>query len=74
MWDDDTIIPKQQKFYGEPFRAERGVRQGDIISPTIFNIVIDAIVRDCYDKINLMKDENTTIQFYADDGFIGGKD
>ena len=73
MWEDDTIVPKQQMFYGTPFKAERGVRQGDIISPTIFNIVIDSIVRDCMHKLEEINDKDTTIQFYADDGLIGGK-
>jgi hypothetical protein len=72
VWKGDTMTPKQNKYYGKSFKAERGVRQGDIISPTIFNIVIDAIIRDCEEK---MKDKGIlTIQFYADDGFIGGKD
>lgn len=29
----------------QPFEATRRVTQGDIISPTIFNLVVDAIVR-----------------------------
>ena len=38
---------------------------------TIFNIVIDSIIRDCEEK---MKDiGELTIQLYADVGFIGGK-
>ena len=51
MWQDDTIVPKQQQFYGKAFTAERGVRQGDIVSPTIFNIVVDAVVRHAYHKV-----------------------
>lgn len=36
--------------------------------------MIDAIVRDYYKKLGKEKDENTTVQFYADDGFVGGSD
>ena len=31
--------------YGEPFLWERGMTQGDPISTTIFNVVVDAVVR-----------------------------
>jgi hypothetical protein len=44
IWDMDTMIPKQAGFYGGPIAANQGVRQGDIISPMIFNIVTDAII------------------------------
>ena len=50
------------------------MRQGDIVSPTIFNIVIDAIVRDCFAKLEEAGDDITLIQFYADDGLICGED
>ena len=32
-------------YYGEAFKGSRGVRQGDLLSPTIFNVVVDAVVR-----------------------------
>jgi hypothetical protein len=44
VWKMDTIVPKQAGFYGKHFSAGHGVRQGDIMSPTIFNIVADAVI------------------------------
>ena len=32
-------------YYGAAFKGERGVTQGDLLSPTIFNVVVDAVVR-----------------------------
>ena len=44
VWAGDTMVPRQAGYFGKPFLAERGVRVGDNMSPTIFNIVIDAVV------------------------------
>jgi hypothetical protein len=60
------MIPKQAGFYGTPFTAHRGVRQGDIISPMIFNVVCDAVIRECESLGNGLMDA----LFYADDGMI----
>ena len=32
--------------YGAPFKAYRGVTQGGPLSPRIFNVMVDAIVRE----------------------------
>ena len=67
IWNEDMIVPKQAGFFGKPFRATRGVRQGDIMSPTIFNIVVDAVVNEW-----LEKDEKQKVEaiFFADDGLL----
>ena len=36
----------RQVFFGLPFKTERGVTHGGLVSPTIFNIVLDAVVRE----------------------------
>jgi hypothetical protein len=76
IWDGDTMVPKQSGFFGKPFRASRGVRQGDIVSPIIFNIVIDAVVRDWEVRMgdNGGTRRETKSQFYADDGLLSGED
>ena len=62
------MVPKQAGYFGIPFKAERGVRQGDILSPMIFNLMVDAIVRHM-EHLGVVN-----IQFYADDGLIWGED
>ena len=31
--------------YKKPFRGERGITKGDILSPTIFNVAVNVVVR-----------------------------
>ena len=33
------------RYYGTEFKGERGVTQGDLLSPTIFNVVVESVVR-----------------------------
>ena len=32
-------------YYGEAFKGAQGMTQGDPLSPTIFNVVVDAVLR-----------------------------
>ena len=44
VWELELVVPKSGGYFGIPFPAWRGVHQGDIISPIVFNIVVDAVV------------------------------
>jgi Reverse transcriptase (RNA-dependent DNA polymerase) len=66
IWSEDTMTPKQNKYFG----LERGVRQGDIVSPTIFNIILYLVIQASEE--DMKEEEKTTIVFYVDHGFIGG--
>ncbi|EJK48206.1 hypothetical protein THAOC_33017 [Thalassiosira oceanica] len=46
FWDEQKLVCRAAKRYGEPFKASRGVTQGGPLSPKIFNIMVDAIVRE----------------------------
>jgi Reverse transcriptase (RNA-dependent DNA polymerase) len=50
-----------------------GVRQGDVISPLLFNLVVDAILRHT-DHLKPELQEWVQKIFYADDGRTGGED
>lgn len=77
IWGMDMMVPKQAGFYGKPFTASRGVRQGDIVSPIIFNIVADAVIRESEAQF-CGGDPNRHLLvdalFYADDGALSGED
>ena len=39
------MVVRTGGYYGAPFRGERGVNLGEPLSPTILNMVVDAVVR-----------------------------
>ena len=39
------MVARAGGYYGTGFKGGRGVTQGDPLSPTIFNVVVDAVVR-----------------------------
>ena len=44
-WRRLTTVERAGGYYGTAFQGERGVTQGDLLSTTIFNVVVDAVVR-----------------------------
>ena len=45
-WYKQLFFPKESRFLGMDFGTGRGVTQGNPASPMIFNIVVDAVVRE----------------------------
>ena len=39
------MVARTGGYYEAAFMGDRGVMQGDPLSPTIFNVVVDAVVR-----------------------------
>jgi hypothetical protein len=71
FWNSLQVTARQQGYYGVPFKSERGTTQGDIASPVIFNIVVDAIVRAWYRILDSEGIADTVrAMFYADDGHL----
>eukprot|EP00978_Attheya_sp_CCMP212_P003779 scaffold8023_cov54-Attheya_sp.AAC.7 len=81
-WDKQQIIVKASGYHGTPFQATRGVTQGDPVPPTIFNIMVDAVIRYwlslacgkdasrdglCYEV------KEQCVLFYADDELLSAR-
>jgi hypothetical protein len=83
-WDHQQSVAWQADYHGEAFQPSRGVTQGGIISPTLFNILVDAVVRkwladileDLEVAISGLQDavEGKIALFCADDGMVGSDD
>ena len=44
-WDNLILFPKAKRFLWTHFVTGRGITRGDPVSPMIFNIVVDTVVR-----------------------------
>jgi len=69
FWSNHTIIPQQQGIFGTPFDTKCGITQGDIVSSTIFNIVINTI-HHWYKFMYSKGYYSTTIKFYANNSIL----
>jgi hypothetical protein len=72
-WMGWGVVPRKAGRYGNVIHRDRGVKQGDIPSPTFFNFVIDAILH-AKEGIREASGETAELDmaFYADNGQIGG--
>ena len=39
------MVARAGGYCGAAFKGNQGVKQGDLLSPTIFNVAVDAVVR-----------------------------
>jgi hypothetical protein len=79
FWGKHLYVPRQSKYYGRHFKGEHGTTQGDVISGTLFNILIDAIIRHWYEEVSLIETvgiarTDTHLMWYVDDSKLSGHD
>ena len=80
FWDRAMMVCRAAGVYGSVFKAFRGVTQGGPLSPTTFNLMVGAVIREWLRQ--LMSAESTEAGitkenirllmacFYADDGLV----
>ena len=82
-WERTTMVARAGSYYRKGFKGGRGVTQGEPLPPTIFNVVVDAVVRHWL-TIAAQEAErrgergregrHQAALFYADDGMIALSD
>ena len=82
-WERTTMVARAGSYYGKVFKVGKGVMQGDPLSPTIFNVVVDAVVLHCLTIVvqeaerrgeRGREGRHQAALFYADDGMLASSD
>ena len=84
FWDEATNVCRASGNYGMPFKAGRGVTQGGLLLAKLFNIMVDALVREWFcvlrEELGMEGGElDLTMEalfaiFYVDDTYIAAQD
>ena len=82
-WVKSMVVTRVGGYYRTGFKGARGVTQGDPLSPTIFNVVVDAVVRQ-WVTLAVEEEEkrgergkegrHRAALFYADNGMVASSD
>ena len=80
-WSDQAVVPKLGWYYRQPFNTGIVVTQGGPVSPSVFNILVNVVIRVVMlELFSPQEDQNwldweaseNDILFYADYGCIVG--
>lgn len=72
LYNHNNICVKSENFVTPTFKSHIGVRQGDVLSPTLFNVFINELpnlMDSCPDSVSLYNDDLSCL-LYADDVVI----
>ena len=51
-WYRLVMVKIESSHHGDPFKGYRGVTQGYLLSPTIFNVAVDAVLCHCVAEVS----------------------
>ena len=82
-WRRLTMVVRAGGYYEKAFKGARGVMQGNPLPPTIFNVVVDAVVRHWIEGLIIETEEkgetgregrHQSAVFYANNGMVVSSD
>ncbi len=83
-WRDAIMVCRAPGNYGQPFKAGRGVTQGGPLSAKLFNILVNAVVRELFRQLREEGDYKEAeldellgtffAIFYVDDAYLASRD
>ncbi len=62
FWANAVMVCRASGYYGTPFQAGRGVTQGGPLSAKLFNVLVDAVARECFRRLreeSVLEEEET---------------
>ena len=79
FWNKAELACRASGYYGRIFKEWKGVTQGGILSPTIFNLMVTVILREWMRQLEEKGVDREDICqiavcFYADDGLTAARD
>jgi hypothetical protein len=84
FWSNTIMVCRASGYYGASFCAGRGVTQGGPLSAKLFNILVDAVARECFRRLReesvLEEGESDHLMdtffavFYVDDAYLASRD
>jgi hypothetical protein len=83
FWQNAKLVCRARRSYGSPFAAFRGITQGGPLSLLMFNVCVDAVVREWLHQMlgddaarQGIGDEvaKWMVAFYIDDGLVASRD
>lgn len=67
LYDDQMLVRLGRKITTQPFTSTLGVKQGCLLSPFLFNLIFDRVLRTCRFSGVPMGDGRVACRAYADD-------
>ena len=82
FWEQAQMVCRAGGSFGKPFSANRGVTQGGPLSSLMFNVCVDAVIREWLRRTIDEEAANgifaeasrEIVAFFVDDGLVGSRD
>jgi hypothetical protein len=82
FWEQAQMVCRAGGSFGKPFRAYRGVTQGGLISSLMFNVCVDAVIREWLWRMMNKEAANgifaeasrEIVAFFVDNGLVRSRD